>query len=210
MIRTLLFINRFLQVWYQNEEDIHVLHICENWTFISGQERFFFAECIWSCAKLYVVNMWPGMVPKHSLIWHVLKHLFNQYHSYTLQIYLCVWIFLNLLQYQDPTKCNSNFWNEVAWNPVMILDGQLDIRELWHYLKDRLIEAYGEVIDITLQLCIVIGEPYTTLYNFLSMIYFNEMYWIWAYDCRHIQEYSKSLSYLQMLAIHQCQCCSIH
>ena len=27
MIRTLLFINRFLQVWYQNVEDIHLLSI---------------------------------------------------------------------------------------------------------------------------------------------------------------------------------------
>ena len=25
MIRTLLFVNQFLQVWYQNEEDIHLL-----------------------------------------------------------------------------------------------------------------------------------------------------------------------------------------
>ncbi len=56
MIRTLLFINGFLQVWYQNKEDIHLLHIMTfnlpnmkhdlwKWNFYKCPGTFF-AECI--------------------------------------------------------------------------------------------------------------------------------------------------------------------
>ena len=87
MIRTLLFINRFLQVWYQHEEDNQLLpimpghyvlliclikHFWENWTFRNVQEPFLLSVHYWQW-YFYKGRNGTSVCPLKKLLEYVVK-----------------------------------------------------------------------------------------------------------------------------------------
>ncbi len=92
MVRTLLFINQIIQVWYQNEEDIQLLPmICSStasydmlliglrwnisgkkWTFRSVQELFcweYNKKYKMTIAKLHSYNAWISVSEQTTALW---------------------------------------------------------------------------------------------------------------------------------------------